>query len=616
VAYAAGKLEFSPDALSDVTPTYVDVTSYVMSATWANGQAKDLDGPQAGVATFVLKNTHRDFEPEYSAGRFAGNILPLRRFRWSITADGVNRPAGTWYATSYQVDYPDRGSTFSTVTVTAVDGFALLSLATLPGLDPPDAETYGDVVDADQPLYHWPLDDTAGRKMAAATGTEGQYKGGGVTLNQPNPVLGEVAGAATFATGKSYGRAVPDDAGLWHDSSQVTMEAVIQNPGGGAHSIICGPEDAGAPSWQLVINAGANLEAAVSTSCITNADAIAAITSGAHHVAATYDGGVLRVYIDGVLAASDQNANNIVNPAAGGDIKIGGQSLITATVPLTISHAAVYDYALSAARIAAHATAALSRGYAQTTAGTRIAALATHPLWSTAGIPAGQITVTPRMQTGQSALDEITTTARAETPISLFYFDDSGNPAYLAWDAAMTSSATFGDSGAEIRYDALDLVYDDEIYNQATVTRDGGLAQTVTDSASVAAYGGVRGQDETGLILALDSDARLLAQTIVDKFAQPMKRLASISLNGSDQRARTQILTRHVGDAIRVRRRGDGGTTSVDVITRILGVEKSLDVNGDLRCTWSLARGFDASQQVWRIGVTGYSEIGQTTILG
>jgi len=47
-----------------------------------------------------------------------------------------------------------------------------------------------------------------------------------------------------------------------------------------------------------------------------------------------------------------------------------------------------------------------------------------------------------------------------------------------------------------------------------------------------------------------------------------------------------------------------------------LGVSKSLDVHGDLRCEWSLARGFPATPQVWRIGVTGYSEVGVTTILG
>jgi hypothetical protein len=51
-------------------------------------------------------------------------------------------------------------------------------------------------------------------------------------------------------------------------------------------------------------------------------------------------------------------------------------------------------------------------------------------------------------------------------------------------------------------------------------------------------------------------------------------------------------------------------------VTRILRKEKSLDVHGDLRCTWSLARGFNASVSGWRVGVAGFSEVGQTTVAG
>jgi hypothetical protein len=74
--------------------------------------------------------------------------------------------------------------------------------------------------------------------------------------------------------------------------------------------------------------------------------------------------------------------------------------------------------------------------------------------------------------------------------------------------------------------------------------------------------------------------------------------------------------TLEIDDTIRIKRRGEGGTANPDLITRILGKEKTLDVNADLRCTWTLARGFPATPVVWRLGQAGYSEIGQTTILG
>ena len=228
---------------------------------------------------------------------------------------------------------------------------------------------------------------------------------------------------------------------------------------------------------------------------------------------------MLRLYIDGVQVAPDQNANNIVNPAAGGVFEIGGQSLLASTVPLTISHAAVYDYALSAAQVATHATAATARGYAQATAGTRIAQVATHPLWSTAGIAARPDTPSPPpCNTARPSSTRSSSAAGAESPIGLFYFDDSGNPSYDGWEYDTTIQAVLGDAAGEIPYDALELVYDDDIYNSSTVSREGGDGQTRQDTTSIAQYG-VRGHDSTGLPIAYDSDAQLIAQTIVDRFA-------------------------------------------------------------------------------------------------
>ena len=68
-------------------------------------------------------------------------------------------------------------------------------------------------------------------------------------------------------------------------------------------------------------------------------------------------------------------------------------------------------------------------------------------------------------------------------------------------------SATFGDASGEVPYDSIDLVYDDELYN-------------------IASTGG-------------------------DDFSTPQFRVESITLNGSDPRARQQILAREVGDTIR-----------------------------------------------------------------
>jgi hypothetical protein len=219
------------------------------------------------------------------------------------------------------------------------------------------------------------------------------------------------------------------------------------------------------------------------------------------------------------------------------------------------------------------------------------------------------------MQTGQSKLDEILETVQAEQPFGHFWFDDQGRPAYRGADYTTTIQATFGDSGGDIRYQDITFAYDDALYNTVTASRDnGGTAQTRTDSASISAYG-ARGYSADGLILSNDQDVALVAAGIQEHFSQPLFRITSITLNAATQAARTQLLNRDIGDTIRIRRRADT-SQPIDVVTRILRKEKAIDVHGNLTCTWTLARGFPASPVVWRIGQAGYSEVGQTTVLG
>jgi hypothetical protein len=338
------------------------------------------------------------------------------------------------------------------------------------------------------------------------------------------------------------------------------------------------------------------------------------VTAGSHHVAMTYDGSFLILYLDGAEVARAAGSNQPISPDANENLYIAGGPFEPNTQDNTVSHVAFYTYALSAAQVANHATAAVSRGYTAQLTGSRIASLATHALWSTAHIGAGSYTVMPRMQTGQRKLDEILETVNAEQPFGMFWFDDQGRPAYSGANYDTTIQATFGDSGSDIRYQDITVAYDDQLYNSVTASRDGGPAKTRTDSASVTAYG-ARGYSAEGLILSNDADVDLVAAGIQEHFSQPQLRVTSITLNGATQAARTQLLTRDIGDTIRVRRRGDT-PQPIDVVTRILAKTKQIDTNGNLTCTWTLARGFPGAAQVWRLGQAGYSEVGATTILG
>jgi hypothetical protein len=38
-------------------------------------------------------------------------------------------------------------------------------------------------------------------------------------------------------------------------------------------------------------------------------------------------------------------------------------------------------------------------------------------------------------------------------------------------------------------------------------------------------------------------------------------------------------------------------------------------MHGHLTCTWRLARGWNAADGLWHLGITGFSELDQTTTL-
>jgi hypothetical protein len=156
----------------------------------------------------------------------------------------------------------------------------------------------------------------------------------------------------------------------------------------------------------------------------------------------------------------------------------------------------------------------------------------------------------------------------------------------------------------------LTLVFDDSQYNRSTIAATDGVVHEVDDTPSqppILAY------DDSGRILANDGDVQTVAQTIIDRYKDALYRIDAIQLNGARQPARTQILTRQIGDTIRIRRRGEGGTM-IEIITRILGRSITIDTNRDLRCTYQLGRGFPADGY-WHLGVDGFTELATNTVL-
>lgn len=95
-----------------------------------------------------------------------------------------------------------------------------------------------------------------------------------------------------------------------------------------------------------------------------------------------------------------------------------------------------------------------------------------------------------------------------------------------------TSMGTIGDGAGEIPYRTAELDLDDgDLWNEVSVTPDGGAAQTVTDAASVASHY-TRRLNRT-ILSASEAEALSAAQFLVARYADPSPRVPKVDLLGN-----------------------------------------------------------------------------------
>jgi hypothetical protein len=466
--------------------------------------------------------------------------------------------------------------------------------------------------------HRWRTQETRA-EVAGIAGSPGTYRNT-PSLGQPGIILGDPDTSVLFEAAKNQNARVTlqetdDLRGLNRISVEAWAYPLTAVGGGGRRGIVVGPYTGGsAPIFDLSQDAGNVIAWSVTIDQFANQLEVTIpenLNEWTHYVG-TWNGQHLKLYENGVLAASIDHPETLQTVSA-------NQFLHIATYPGSddfngyVDEVAVYEKALSAGRVLAHYTAATARGWPEQTAGTRIADIVTHALWSEASIQTSGRNLQPVFKHGQPKLEEISESMHAEGPQTLFFFNGSGDPVYLGHEWKATASAyntvqaTFGDGSGEIPYENVELVYDNETFNEVTTNREGGTSFT----AEVAGVPRRANSDFTDVLLANDNETESLAGAVLDFYKTPALRPATLTVNGVQ--ASTQIGARKIGHLVRVKRRGQAGG-AIDRVTHIIGYRKSLGPEKHLTCTWNLARGFDATlANNWRAGIAAFSEAGQTT---
>ena len=132
---------------------FYDISSRIQTVTTRRGKSEALDRIDAGLATIVLDNNDRLFDPLYEAGLYYGQLIPRREIRVSAN----NEPVFYGYVEDFDLEYLPGNR--ASVEIHIADAFSALSNSIIAELDPP-SELPGERISRvlDLPEVNWPVE--------------------------------------------------------------------------------------------------------------------------------------------------------------------------------------------------------------------------------------------------------------------------------------------------------------------------------------------------------------------------------------------------------------------------------------------------------------------------
>ncbi len=616
----------------NASPTWTDITEDVLAdegLSFSRG-ARSVGGkPGPGLADLRVKNWAEGSKVagRWTPGVAAGPWHPLklkRRIRIQARYAGgswVNLWGGhitdfvpSWIGAGKAVCDPSASDLLSALSLLKAFPNAILA-----------EQLY------DDPVLCYPLDDSEGSVTA----------GDRTSSNRPSLTVEQIGtgGAIDFGAGSVGPEGATCAAFTRVDASNgkyLALDAGVSTPFGATVAVVVLPSSASAQMTALAgvyemfgsaitLGTSSTGKARASVSIPLEGISLTVVgtstlaTDDVSHLALTMSisGTTVTVtlYVNGAPEASGTFARGLVPNVQ--DLRVGG----TAAGDVwdgQIANVAVYDTALSAARIASHALAVT--GWAGELTGGRFQRLA-----RLAGVPSGLISVTSSAggttmgaqpvggKTLTTALNEVATTDQGATDI-----DRSGLLRFAGRDLRRgAASVVTLDARTDILNDFEGLPYNDEgLLNDVTVSRIGGATQRAVNQASVDEYGTISDSIEVWLN---DDDAALrLAEWLANINAEPQLRAPVIKVSMAALAARSPskvaaVMALERGQRITVSDLPDGlPATTLDLFVE--GLSDAWGKNDWVRTitTSSLWR----NGAVWILGDPFYGVLGSTTILG
>ncbi len=565
-------------------------------------------------------------------------VLPRRRIRVTATHATIAYPLFTGFVEQWPLAFPGGGD-YSEVAVTAIDAWAILGRQEL-------TTAYREEVLADSPIAFYPLndeDDTETLSNIAETiqpqpffynskygaGTW-EFGAGAISIYEPSSSVNITPKQpTTFPRGGTLvdlngGALVTHGSGAFSvefwikvSTTAITDGRNIFTQRGSNYT------GAGTPTWEDLVCRYDDVTDAIDWKITTNGGgAIHAYSSAIdddqwHHIVMTENGSSLKVYTDGVQTDSVTcfvNGTDLDGHAhcwlAGPDTDIGYSEWFDGR----LSNVAVYDTALSGARVLAHYQAGAVKTWAEESETARIGRALDWASWPVADRDlsvAGLSTLQRPEFNGATALAVIQDAARSAGGVA--FVNGSGQVTLQNRKHRLNaaSSATFAESTGRAVEGDLEFSLDDTfVRNDITATRPRGAAARAYDQTSVDEYG--RATDEFELAVTTDAECLTAAQWRLINYKNAAVRCPTVTLNPFAVDALwADALGLEIGDVITLAGLpATAPASSMDVV--IESVNHVMTKGESWKTSFSLG---PVPLAGWQLGVAGRSELGTTTRL-